>query len=121
MHLAACAVHSVLYLVAAIGRCCSIYQRAIGHWFEMCLCVCWGGGGSLHTKSRCTFRCQRHQIHVLACACCAQVTNPATGQVLATLPKMKSDETLTAIAAAHAVFPQWSNTTAKERGAILRK
>lgn len=49
------------------------------------------------------------------------VTNPATGQVLATLPKMKADETMTAIAAAHAVFPQWSNTTAKERGAILRK
>ena len=50
-----------------------------------------------------------------------QVTNPATGKVLATVPKMKADETLTAIAAAHAVFPQWSNTTAKERGAILRK
>jgi acyl-CoA reductase-like NAD-dependent aldehyde dehydrogenase len=50
-----------------------------------------------------------------------QVLNPATGKVVATLPKMKADETLTAIAAAHAVFPQWSNTTAKERGAILRK
>jgi len=50
-----------------------------------------------------------------------QVTNPATGKVLATVPKMKADETLTAIAAAHAVFPQWSKTTAKERGAVLRK
>lgn len=37
------------------------------------------------------------------------------------MPKMKADETLTAIAAAHAVFPQWSNTTAKERAAILKR
>lgn len=65
----------------------------------------------------CSLRCP--PCH--AVLCWLQVTNPATGQVLATLPKMKSDETLTAIAAAHAVFPQWSNTTAKERGALLRK
>lgn len=52
---------------------------------------------------------------------CVQVTNPATGKVIATLPLMKADETLTAIAAAHAVFPRWSSTTAKERGALLRK
>ncbi len=50
-----------------------------------------------------------------------QVHNPATGKVIATMPKMKADETLTAIAAAHAVFPKWSNMTAKERGAILRR
>lgn len=52
---------------------------------------------------------------------CLQVTNPATGKVLATMPKMKADETMTAIAAAHAVFPKWSNMTAKERSAILRR
>lgn len=62
-----------------------------------------------------------HAVPCPVVLCWLQVTNPATGQVLATLPKMKSDETLTAIAAAHAVFPQWSNTTAKERGALLRK
>eukprot|EP00879_Flechtneria_rotunda_P002344 GHRR01002539.1.p1 GENE.GHRR01002539.1~~GHRR01002539.1.p1 ORF type:complete len:546 (+),score=169.25 GHRR01002539.1:2001-3638(+) len=50
-----------------------------------------------------------------------QVTNPATGKHLATMPKMKADETLTAIAAAHAVFPKWSHMTAKERGKILRR
>jgi acyl-CoA reductase-like NAD-dependent aldehyde dehydrogenase len=50
-----------------------------------------------------------------------QVLNPATGKVLATMPKMKGDETLTAIAAAHAVFPTWAQTPAKERGAVLRR
>lgn len=49
------------------------------------------------------------------------MTNPATGKVLATLPLMRASETSTAIAAAHAVLPQWSGTTAKERGAILRR
>ncbi|WIA28425.1 hypothetical protein OEZ86_010970 [Tetradesmus obliquus] len=49
------------------------------------------------------------------------VHNPATGKVIATMPKMRADETLTAIAAAHAVFPTWANTTAKERGAILMR
>lgn len=34
---------------------------------------------------------------------------------------MKGDETLAAIAAAHAVFPAWSGLTAKQRGAVLRK
>jgi acyl-CoA reductase-like NAD-dependent aldehyde dehydrogenase len=34
---------------------------------------------------------------------------------------MKGDETLAAIAAAHAVFHSWSRMTAKERGAILRR
>eukprot|EP00877_Chromochloris_zofingiensis_P000592 jgi/Chrzof1/10533/Cz05g02090.t1_SSADH[v5.2] len=50
-----------------------------------------------------------------------QVLNPATGKPLATMPKMKADETLTAIAAAHAIWPTWAQMTAKERGAILRR
>lgn len=50
-----------------------------------------------------------------------QVFNPATGKPLATLPKMKADETLAAIAAAHSVYPSWSALTAKQRGAVLRR
>ncbi len=51
----------------------------------------------------------------------AQVRNPATGQVIATLPLMKGNETRAAIAAADAVFPQWSKQTAKERAAVLKR
>ena len=36
----------------------------------------------------------------------SQVKNPATGKVLARMPLMRADETRTAIASAHAVFPQ---------------
>lgn len=50
-----------------------------------------------------------------------QVLNPATGKPVATLPRMKADETLAAIAAAHTVYPSWSGMTAKQRGAILRR
>lgn len=50
-----------------------------------------------------------------------QVINPATGKPIATMPRMKANETQTAIAAAHSVFPTWSRMTAKARGALLRK
>ncbi|GLC70797.1 hypothetical protein PLESTF_001034200 [Pleodorina starrii] len=50
-----------------------------------------------------------------------EVRNPATGAVIATLPRMRADETRAAIAAAHAVLPQWRNLPARERAAILRK
>ena len=50
-----------------------------------------------------------------------QVFNPATGKPIATMPRMRTDETRAAIAAAHSVFPQWRAKTAKERAAILRK
>ncbi len=49
------------------------------------------------------------------------VTNPATGEVLGTVPKMGAEETHLAIEAAHRVFPAWRAMTAKERAAILRK
>ncbi len=55
------------------------------------------------------------------CILLLQVVNPATGKLLATMAKMQATETKTAIAAAHAVFPVWSNMTAKARGAILRR
>lgn len=50
-----------------------------------------------------------------------QVLNPATGAVIATLPRMRADETRAAIAAAHSVLPQWRATPARERAAILRR
>lgn len=50
-----------------------------------------------------------------------EVTNPADGAVLATLPDMGAAETAAAIDAAHAAFPAWGARTAKDRGAILRR
>lgn len=49
------------------------------------------------------------------------VTNPATGEVLGTVPKMGAAETRRAIDAANAAWPAWRKKTAKERSAILRK
>ena len=50
-----------------------------------------------------------------------QVKNPATGQVLGTIPKMGAAETRRAIEAADAAWPAWRAKTAKERSNILRK
>ena len=50
-----------------------------------------------------------------------QVTNPADGAVLASLPDMGAAETVAAIDVAHAAFPAWAARTAKDRGAILRR
>ncbi len=49
------------------------------------------------------------------------VTNPATGEVLGTIPKMGAEETKQAINAANAAWPAWRAKTAKERAVILRK
>lgn len=49
------------------------------------------------------------------------VTNPATGETLAVVPKMGTTETNRAIRAAQAAFPAWRARTAKERSAILRR
>ena len=49
------------------------------------------------------------------------VTNPASGELLGTIPKMGADETRQAIEAANAAYPAWRAKTAKERAAILRK
>ena len=49
------------------------------------------------------------------------VTNPATGEKIGTVPDMGAAETRRAIEAAHAAFPAWAAKTAKERGAILRR
>jgi len=49
------------------------------------------------------------------------VTNPATGEKLGTIPKMVAAETRRAIEAANAAWPAWRKKTAKERANILRK
>jgi succinate-semialdehyde dehydrogenase/glutarate-semialdehyde dehydrogenase len=49
------------------------------------------------------------------------VTNPSTGDVLASLPDMGVEETRAAIDAAHSAQKDWAAKTGKERGAVLRK
>jgi len=49
------------------------------------------------------------------------VNNPATEEILGTVPKMGANETRRAIEAANAAWPAWRAKTAKERGAILRR
>ena len=49
------------------------------------------------------------------------VTNPATGEKLGTIPKAGAAETRRAIEAANAAWPAWRAKTAKQRSAILRK
>ncbi len=49
------------------------------------------------------------------------VTNPATGQTIASVPRFGADEAHDAIAAAKAAFPAWSKLLAKQRSAILRR
>jgi succinate-semialdehyde dehydrogenase/glutarate-semialdehyde dehydrogenase len=49
------------------------------------------------------------------------VTNPATGAVLGTVPKLGAAETRRAVEAADRAWPAWRAKTAKERSAILRK
>ena len=49
------------------------------------------------------------------------VRNPATGETLASVPRMRAAETRRAIAAADAALPAWRARTAKERAVILRR
>ena len=49
------------------------------------------------------------------------VTDPATGETLGSVPKMGAAETSRAIAAANQALPAWRRKTAKERAAILRR
>ena len=49
------------------------------------------------------------------------VTNPATGAVIGTVPKMGTKETRLAVAAADRALPAWRSKLAKERSAILRR
>src|SRR3989442_3469609 len=47
--------------------------------------------------------------------------NPATGEILGTVPKLGAAETRAALDAANRAFPAWSKKTAKERAAVLRR
>jgi succinate-semialdehyde dehydrogenase/glutarate-semialdehyde dehydrogenase len=49
------------------------------------------------------------------------VTNPATGEMIGTIPKLGAAETRRAIEAADKAWPAWRTKTAKERAAVLRK
>ncbi len=49
------------------------------------------------------------------------VTNPATGEIVATVPKMGTAETRRAIEAANRAFPGWAAKVAKDRSLILKR
>src|SRR6516164_3763983 len=49
------------------------------------------------------------------------VDNPATGEILGTVPKLGAAEARAAVDAANAAFPAWSKRTGKERAAVLRR
>ncbi|WP_353172906.1 NAD-dependent succinate-semialdehyde dehydrogenase [Paracandidimonas soli] len=50
-----------------------------------------------------------------------EVANPATGEVIGTIPVCGKAETRRAIEAAHAAFADWSGRTAAERAAMLHE
>jgi succinate-semialdehyde dehydrogenase / glutarate-semialdehyde dehydrogenase len=49
------------------------------------------------------------------------VSNPSTGEVIASVPNMGADEARAAITAAGLAFEQWREQTGKERSVILRR
>jgi succinate-semialdehyde dehydrogenase / glutarate-semialdehyde dehydrogenase len=50
-----------------------------------------------------------------------KVNNPATGEIIGSVPKFGRKETAAAIEAAHAAFLLWREKTANERADICRK
>ncbi|MGA9290678.1 MAG: aldehyde dehydrogenase family protein, partial [Anaerobacillus sp.] len=50
-----------------------------------------------------------------------EVKNPATGELVGTVPIGGKSETKKAIDAAHQAFPAWSSLTAYERSSYLKK
>ena len=50
-----------------------------------------------------------------------KVNNPATGEIIGTVPKMGAAETRRAIEAADRALPAWRSLTAKERATKLRR
>jgi succinate-semialdehyde dehydrogenase/glutarate-semialdehyde dehydrogenase len=49
------------------------------------------------------------------------VDNPATGEIVGTVPRLGRDDTRLAIAAASRAFPAWRKKTARERAAVMRR
>ncbi|MCP3869157.1 MAG: NAD-dependent succinate-semialdehyde dehydrogenase [Gammaproteobacteria bacterium] len=52
---------------------------------------------------------------------CFDVKNPATGEVISSVPDMGRNETRAAIEAANRAWPGWHGKTAKERAVIMRR
>ena len=50
-----------------------------------------------------------------------KVNNPATGEILGTVPKMGANETWRAVEAAKDAFGEWSRKPAKERSILMRR
>ncbi len=50
-----------------------------------------------------------------------EVDNPATGEIIGTVPRLGRVETRAAIEAASRAFPAWRRKTAKERAIVLRR
>jgi acyl-CoA reductase-like NAD-dependent aldehyde dehydrogenase len=48
-----------------------------------------------------------------------EVLNPATGELLATVPRSGEADVANAVAAAEAAFPAWRDTSPSERGALM--
>ena len=51
----------------------------------------------------------------------SNVTDPATSEIIGSVPAFGGEETRRAIEAANAAYPRWRGLTAKERAAILRR
>jgi succinate-semialdehyde dehydrogenase/glutarate-semialdehyde dehydrogenase len=49
------------------------------------------------------------------------VNNPATGEIIATVPSLSAEETRRAVDAANAAWPAWRALTGKERANIMRR
>src|SRR5438309_7139756 len=49
------------------------------------------------------------------------VDNPATGEVIGTVPKLGRAETRAAVDAAARAFPSWRKKVAKERAIVMRR
>jgi len=69
----------------------------------------------------------RHQAYIGGRWCDAdsgatlKVNNPATGEILGTVPLMTANETRRAIEAAKKAFIDWRRKPAKERSILLRR
>jgi len=50
-----------------------------------------------------------------------EVTNPANGRTIGTVPALGGDEAKTAVGAAHRAFDDWRRRSAADRGAVLRR
>lgn len=60
-------------------------------------------------------------VDTVASGATFEVNNPATGEVIATLPDLGASETRDSIDAAYVAQKSWAALTAKERSAVLRK